>query len=189
MQGQSKTLADAFAERARAKGWGRLDGFAFAATMQVAGNRLSWSAPSALAAYVSISFAASHLRGPDNFDIVTRGFEAYRNARYEDAVSAYREALRVNPYDVATQCRLGAAYQKLGDLERARACFRVGFEQDSEIGDHAIKSWCALGVAQTELALGDKAAARQAALRVLALPDFLERHAQADAVLRAADAP
>ena len=52
-----------------------------------------------------------------------------------------------------------------------------------EIGDDALRSWCFIGVAETELALKNTPAAKQAAERVLALPDFSDRHDRAKKVL------
>ncbi len=127
--------------------------------------------------------AASHLRGRDNFDLVSRGFASYRRKEYAEAVAAYRKALEVNPHDVATMCRLGAALQKQGEMAQALEWFRSAATRHVEIGDEVMVSWCFLGLAQTELAAGNLAAAHTAAERVLGLSDPSGRHAQAREIL------
>jgi tetratricopeptide (TPR) repeat protein len=147
------------------------------------GRRLSWTASSPLAAYVTIAFAAGHLR-VNNWDKVTEGYKAYTAGRYGAALAAYRQALELNPADAATRCRAGAVHQKLGQLELARGHFAHGVEHLEEIGGNPMRTWCALGLAQVALALGDRPAARVAARRVLAMPDFRGRHGKAKEILR-----
>jgi tetratricopeptide (TPR) repeat protein len=132
---------------------------------------------------VTITFAAVHLR-VNNWDKVSEGYKAYKAGRYKAALAAYRQALELNPADAATRCRVGAVHQKLGQLELARAHFAHGVEHMEEIGGAPMKTWCALGLAQVALALGDRPAARAAARRVLALPDFRDRHVEAREILR-----
>jgi tetratricopeptide (TPR) repeat protein len=185
-------LTDAFRTHAREMGWApaRLDGFDFATTLTVDRDRATWTAPNLLAAFVSISFAASHLRGEDNWALVTKGYDAFMAGRHEHAIELYEQALHVNPDDAATRCRIGAAHQALGRLHEARTGFRHGFEHDEEIGDAAMRSWCAIGLAETELAAGNVAAAREAARRVLALPDLGgKRHARAQTILTTIERP
>ncbi len=148
----------------------------------VDGRRLTWVTGSPLAAYVTIAFAASHLR-VNNWDKVTEGYKAYTAGRYQEALVAYRQALEQNPADMATRCRLGAAHQKLGQLALARRHFAYGVEHMEEVGGVPMKTWCALGLAQVAHATGDLSAARAAALKVLALPDFGDRHRQAREIL------
>lgn len=189
MAERSRSLSKAFVDRATAGTWDRglLGDFGFDGTLRVEGNLATWSAPNALAAFLSIAVAASHLRAADNWELVSRGYDAYRNGKHEEAILAYGEALQANAHDVATRCRMAAAHQKLGQVERARVLFRFGVDHDDEIGDVAMRSWCALGLAQTELASHNLQAARDAAHRVLALPDLFGRHEDAKKVLAETD--
>jgi tetratricopeptide (TPR) repeat protein len=155
----------------------------------VDGDRVTWTASNALAAFVSIAVAASHLRGEDNFDVVSRGYAAYKDGRYEEAVTEYRRALAVNPYDMATRCRVGIVYQKMGRQEEALRWLREALADEGEIGEPVMRSACWLGVAQAELAVGHEAAARAAAERVLGLPDAFDRHQAARNILTGLPVP
>ena len=191
MTDRSGTLPGALAQEARQAAWDmrRLGDFDMGRSLRVQGDEATWTAPNALAAYVSIASAASYLSGPNDFELRARGYEAYKSGQPEQAVALYLQALQVNPYDIATHCRLGAAYQKLGRMKEARQWFGSGVEHDEEVGDLAMKSWCALGLAQTELAAKNLPAARKAAERVLGLPDIFGRHGEAKKVLAAAGRP
>ncbi len=141
-------------------------------------GRLSWKAGNELSAFVSVAAAAWLLRGPGNFEIVSKGYRAYKSGRYTDALAAYREALTKNPYDVATRCRIAAAHQKMGQLEQAREGFRYGYDRMNELGD-MLKVWCARGLAELALADGNRSSARRAALQLMALPDVRDSHREA----------
>jgi D-aminopeptidase len=186
MEAWSATLDDAFQQRkheGHREDHPLVHDFELSSTLKVEGDLASWTAPNGLAAFLSVTVAASHLQGRDNWETVTQGYEAYKAGKYEEAVTAYKRALEVNPLDAATQCRMGTAYQKLEQNTEARRCFREGADNEADIGDSALRSMCWLGLAQTELALKNPAAAKVAAEHVLALPDAFDRHEAARKVL------
>jgi len=159
--------------------------FDFSSTLKIDKRRLSWQAPDGKRAFVSIAFAASFLRGQRNMAKVSQGFRAFAAGKYAEALTAYEVALKQNPFDVATRCRMGAVYQKLGLPQKAREQFAWGVRDLDEVGSHQMKSWCLLGMAQTNLVLGEYKPAGSFAHRVLKLPDYKGRHKQAGAVLQA----
>ena len=156
------------------------------ASMKVSGRRLSWRADDGQRAFVSVAFAASYLRGKRNWGSVSKGFRAFSAGKYSDAVAAYRRALKENPYDEATRCRMAAALAKLGRLAEAHRLFSRGVKHRDELGSHQMEGWCLTGLASAEVALGHPAAAAKHARALLALPDHRGRHAEAKALLRAA---
>ena len=115
---------------------------------------LAWQAPDALTAFLSIAFAAHHLKAADTWELVSRGYSAYKAGDHANAIQAYQEALEQNPYDTATRCRLGGALLAAGRTTEARVHFAYGVEHEDEIGDEAIRSWCRRGLAEAEQALG-----------------------------------
>lgn len=143
----------------------------------ISGRKLIWQPSDAVTAFVSIVFAASSLRGPSsNWDLVSRGYEAWQNEDYERAVTAYEEALVANPYDVATRCRMGQALEDGGRTSEALAAFAYGFGRLDEVGCAPMKIWCARGFGRLAAQAGDPAGARRAALQVLELPDSGTSH-------------
>ncbi len=149
------------------------------ASLKVSGRRLSWRAEDSKRAFATIAFAASYMRGKRNWDQVSEGFRAYRAGKHRQAVAAYREALKLNPHDEATRCRMAAALERQGQLAEAHALFSRGVERGDELGSHQLQGWCLLGKASTSLALGLLADADKSARALLALPDFKGRHAEA----------
>jgi D-aminopeptidase len=137
----------------------------------VSGQRVVWQAEP-LTAFVSIVHAASSLRGPSGaWELVSKGYQAWERGEHDAAVVAYEEALRSNPYDVATRCRMGQALEDGGRTDEALAAFAYGFARLDEVGDDAMKRWCALGYGRLAMAGGDRSGARRAALQLLALPE------------------
>jgi hypothetical protein len=159
-----------------------LAGFAFPRWESIESKTLRWQAPNPLVAFLSAALAASTLRGTDNWDAVSRGYQAYSQGRYPEAIEAYEQALSQNGYDQATRCRLGAVFLKTEQPERALELFAQGAAHQSEM-EPALQSWCTLGLAQAHEALGHGEAARKAAARVLELPDVAGRHEKAKAIL------
>ncbi len=149
-------------------------------TEAVSGSALSWQANSALAAYCSVACAASQLRGSvDTWGKVSKAYSAYIAGKYEKALDTYQDVLDLDPYDVATRCRMAAVYEKLGDFESARDLFLYGFQRLDEIGDDAMKTWCLSGLATVDLELGESHEARRAALQLMALKDRRGSHQKA----------
>ena len=99
------------------------------------------------------------------------------------ALEAYEHALKANPCNLATQCRVAAVHHKLGDMSRALKLYSLGYEGMDNLPGAAMKSWCALGVAELELSLDHLEKAREAATKVLTFPDRSNRHAKAREVL------
>ena len=144
---------------------------------------LHWSSKSARLAFLQIAFAASYLRGSNNWEAVDNGYRAFKEKRFSDAVQFYAKALEQNPYDVPTRCRLGAVYLDLGELKRAQEMFAYALGRQDEIGGPLMESWCWIGIAETENKLGNVEAAHHAARKVLELPDSKGRHEKAKNLL------
>ena len=89
---------------------------------------------------------------------------AYGNINhYDDAIAAYREALRINPEDADVWYNLGNAYGNLDRHDDAIAAFREALRINSEYAD----AWHNLGVAYGDLERYDDAiAAYREALRI-----------------------
>lgn len=155
------------------------------ASMKVSGRRLSWRAEDGQRAFVSVAFAASYMRGKRNWDQVGKGFRAFTAGKYAEALAAYRQALKENPYDEATRCRMAEVHARMGQLAEARRLFARGVEHLDELGSHQMKGWCLAGLASADLALGHTASAAKEARLLLTLPDYKGRHAGARAVLQA----
>ena len=161
----------------------RLDPHVFDGSRVTADGRWAWTAPDVLTAFVSIAAAASQLRGPNNWDEVTRGYKAFRAGEYDTAIEAYDRALSINPYDTPTHCRLAAALHAAGDPDRAHHGFLRGYQRMHEVGNDSMKAWCSLGLAEVALQRGDLSTAREAALQLFALRAELPRLARAHHLL------
>ena len=146
-------------ERALLEGH-RLGPDVFASTLLDGGGRIDgyslvWEEESLAAAFGSIAFAAWYMRGESGgWELVGEGFRAYRAGEYEEALEAYEAAIEADPYDVATRCRMGAVYQKLGQDEEAEELYGYAFERLEEVGDGPMKEWCVEGMAETAAAVG-----------------------------------
>ena len=89
---------------------------------------------------------------------------AYGNlGRYDDAIAAYHEALRINPEDANAWNNLGIAYRKLGRPDDAVAAYREALRINPEDAE----AWYNLGIAYYNLSRDDDAiAAYREALRI-----------------------
>jgi tetratricopeptide (TPR) repeat protein len=194
LRAQAETLADDFRAYVQSKELestpqgSALDAGVFEDIQITPGGRLTWSAGNRLTAFVSIAAAASHIRGPDTWELVSRGYEAFGAGEYEQAIEAYDRALERNPFDVATHCRRAAAMQASGDLDSALAGFTHAYERLTEVGDPYMKAWCLFGLAEVADATGSGELATQAALQLLSVPTTAKRAELALTMLRAAPA-
>jgi hypothetical protein len=154
---------------------------------EVTGSTVAWVAPDALTAFLSLVFVASACRGPggdEAWAAVSAGFQATRQQRWAAAVAAFERALRANPEDVATHCRLGGAWLGQGQTARAHAAYLEGALRLDEIGDPAMRTVCLTGLGRTLERLGAPAPALVAWRRALALPDFRGSHVEAGAAVQ-----
>ncbi len=124
--------------------------------VQVEGYGITWLEQDPLAAYHSIAFAAWSLRGDSSgWDAVSEGYRAYSQGLHDQALAAYQRALELDPYDVATRCRMGAAYQALGQLEQALASYEYALARLDEVREPPMKRWCQEGHAEVAQQLDD----------------------------------
>ncbi len=156
-----------------------IENFQFKNSLKVFQKNLSWESPNLLSTYLSIFFAIKYIKGPDTWDLVTKGYKAYKEGNYDSSIKYYLEALKKNPNDLSSKCRLAAAYRGQNKLKEARKLLIPTVANIDEIGIDAIKSWCWLELAIAEKGLGNIGAARKAAEKILALPDFKNRHQKA----------
>lgn len=61
--------------------------------------------------------------------------EYVKQQAYSDAVAAFEEVLRVNPNYAAAYFHGGQTYEKMGQVEDARAMYERGIEVTSRTGD------------------------------------------------------
>jgi Flp pilus assembly protein TadD len=57
-----------------------------------------------------------------------RALAAERSGQYEEAVSAYRESLRLNPVNIDVQVRLGLILRELGRDDEANRAFLAALD-------------------------------------------------------------
>jgi len=130
---------------------------------RIEGRGLAWEEDDLLAGFGSIAFAAWFMRGTGSgWEKVGEGYRAFRKGRYEEAIAAYEEAIELDPYDVATRCRMAAVYQEMGDMEEAWVRFAWAFQRLDEVADGPMKQWCCEGLAEVAEALGEEETAREA---------------------------
>lgn len=146
------------------------------------GHEVSWASPNALSAYLTIAFASDYFRGPDNWDLVDRGYDAFVKEHFDESVQMYRRALEKNKYDTATRCRLAASLRGQNKIADSREYLSLAMDRIDEIDD-VMKGFCYLELAFVEEKLGHKEAAKKAAQQVLGFPDRGTRHDEARKIL------
>jgi tetratricopeptide (TPR) repeat protein len=146
----------------------------------VRGKSIGWTANDGQAAYVSLVAVAANVVPPNHGEawaVVTRGYEAYRAGRDDEALVHYRRALALDPTDRETFCRVGSVHLAMGAPADALAAFGEGLAYLDEM-DGPMRAVCRLGFAQTLERSGrvDEAAATWQL--VLEEPDVNGSHAK-----------
>lgn len=145
------------------------------------GKSVTWTAADGRAAYLSLVAVASSIRPPNRdeaWEWIGRGFDACRAGRHEEAVTAYRKALALDPADSETRCRIGNVYLATGSMADAVSEFSDGVQHIDEI-DGPMRVVCLLGFAQSLERAGRGSEAVAAYKRVLEVPEHNGSHAKA----------
>jgi tetratricopeptide (TPR) repeat protein len=96
------------------------------------------AAASALAVAVAVFPVAPVMAAePEARQLYERGAQAYREARYEEAIALLLRAHQIAPYPELSY-DLGRAYEGAGDLARAIASFREYLRLQPNAGDRAV---------------------------------------------------
>lgn len=72
--------------------------------------------------------AVSLTHGEDVTSLIARGDEAFQKNRYEEAVSFYNEALKLDPDNYAVLLNLGFSLSELGQYDRSLECYKKAKE-------------------------------------------------------------
>ncbi len=57
----------------------------------------------------------------------------FLNRRYEEAISAFKEALKLDPADATVYYSLGVSYEGINAVDEARECFKRALEIDPNL--------------------------------------------------------
>lgn len=113
---------------------------------------LLWRVDSLELADKTIPFVRSYFKGVNTWDLVTQAYQAYKKEDYSKAVYWYSEALKKNPFDLPTNCRLAAAFRMQGDLANARKFVLKATNRLGEIAKGPMREWCVSELEAIDLA-------------------------------------
>ncbi len=74
-----------------------------------------------------------------------KGRDAYRNKKYEDAISYYNKVLELDPHFAIIYRERGAAYYAMGDRDRAQEDLQTYFREDPEAAEEVSGKFDAKG--------------------------------------------
>jgi tetratricopeptide (TPR) repeat protein len=76
----------------------------------------------------------------DNFARYGLAMEYVKTGKLQDAVEEFKQLLIANPNYPAAYFHGGQTYEKLGDLDQARAMYQKGIEVTTAMGDQHTRS-------------------------------------------------
>src|SRR5947209_19349018 len=76
----------------------------------------------------------------DSFARYGLAMEFVKSGKLQDAVEEFRQLLAANPNYPAAYFHGGQTYEKLGDLDQARAMYQKGIEVTTAMGDQHTRS-------------------------------------------------
>jgi len=84
---------------------------------------------------LSLGICGSYAQGPTEEDVLKKGVDYSRHDKYDEAISEFNNAIKINPSSANAYYGLGFIYDKKGDLDKAVANFTKAIEIDPALTD------------------------------------------------------
>ncbi len=92
-----------------------------------------------------------------------KGIEAFKAAKYKDAVTSFKRVVSVVPKNAPAQYLLGASYMAMSDFKKAQKPLETAVKNDAKM----IEAHRDLGITNAKLGQADKASAQLTAIKAM----------------------